>query len=407
MSYTKQNFIKGQILKADHLNAMDTGIESNDLAIAELSEEIDEIKPGIVTLVEEGANLFDRETMYTWGHWVYFTGDIGAGKEIAVVSNQYTGWYAAIKIPVEGKKSITISTNDASICVLNWYAANSNMLALEYKTGIATGEMKVGGGCTFNLPDGTEWLCLTLASVTDYHYGTGWIMANEGSEALPYEPYGSSFSKSRLMAYGKTLLTAGGTEKKSNVTLELPEKYALVVDDTFEVFYKGIVNAVNPDLYYIEVQCAIGSAYAKRYICTPTAQDVGDHSMRVKLYDQEHNLLDEKTVTLSVKAKATASPSSETVVLYVGDSLAVGGGTPGEFKRRLTATGGAPAGDSLSNISFIGTCSGNGASYEGWGGYSFNTYTTEGKGNTFMWITTTHDKTNDDQHSIYKDADGG
>ena len=39
MSYTKQNFIKGQILKADHLNAMDDGIEANDLAIAELSEE--------------------------------------------------------------------------------------------------------------------------------------------------------------------------------------------------------------------------------------------------------------------------------------------------------------------------------------------------------------------------------
>lgn len=39
MSYNKQNFIKGQILKADHLNAMETGIEANDLAIAELSEE--------------------------------------------------------------------------------------------------------------------------------------------------------------------------------------------------------------------------------------------------------------------------------------------------------------------------------------------------------------------------------
>ena len=40
MSYTKQNFIKGQILKADHLNAMETGIEANDLAITALSEEI-------------------------------------------------------------------------------------------------------------------------------------------------------------------------------------------------------------------------------------------------------------------------------------------------------------------------------------------------------------------------------
>lgn len=40
MSYNKQNFIKGQILKADHLNAMETGIEANDQAIAELTEEM-------------------------------------------------------------------------------------------------------------------------------------------------------------------------------------------------------------------------------------------------------------------------------------------------------------------------------------------------------------------------------
>lgn len=40
MSYTKQNFVKGQILKADHLNAMENGIEANDLAINQFSEEI-------------------------------------------------------------------------------------------------------------------------------------------------------------------------------------------------------------------------------------------------------------------------------------------------------------------------------------------------------------------------------
>lgn len=40
MGYTKQNFIKGQILKADHLNAMETGIEANDAAVAALSKEM-------------------------------------------------------------------------------------------------------------------------------------------------------------------------------------------------------------------------------------------------------------------------------------------------------------------------------------------------------------------------------
>lgn len=44
MGYTKQNFIKGQILKADHLNAMETGIEANDLAVATLSEDLNGLK---------------------------------------------------------------------------------------------------------------------------------------------------------------------------------------------------------------------------------------------------------------------------------------------------------------------------------------------------------------------------
>lgn len=35
MSYTKQNFVSGQILKADHLNNMEDGI----VAVAALSEE--------------------------------------------------------------------------------------------------------------------------------------------------------------------------------------------------------------------------------------------------------------------------------------------------------------------------------------------------------------------------------
>ena len=39
MDYTKQNFIKGQVLKADHLNYMEDGI-------ATLSEEMDALKEG-------------------------------------------------------------------------------------------------------------------------------------------------------------------------------------------------------------------------------------------------------------------------------------------------------------------------------------------------------------------------
>ena len=57
MSYNKQNFIKGQILKADHLNAMDAGIEANDLAIAALSEEMDALEAEIEAMKDGGGTV--------------------------------------------------------------------------------------------------------------------------------------------------------------------------------------------------------------------------------------------------------------------------------------------------------------------------------------------------------------
>lgn len=68
MSYTKQNFIKGQILKADHLNTMETGIEANDLAIAALSEEkLNRTgwSPGVNLGTDENGNVIEKEDIFS------------------------------------------------------------------------------------------------------------------------------------------------------------------------------------------------------------------------------------------------------------------------------------------------------------------------------------------------------
>lgn len=64
MSYTKQNFIKGQILKADHLNAMDAGIEANDIAINQLTEENALISTALGGMTIEG---YERD--FTSGYY--------------------------------------------------------------------------------------------------------------------------------------------------------------------------------------------------------------------------------------------------------------------------------------------------------------------------------------------------
>ena len=192
---------------------------------------------------------------------------------------------------------------------------------------------------------------------------------------------------------------------ENETSLKTPNQYALVVGDTFELFYKGIINAVNTDLFHIEIECSKGNSYKKRFIFTPTNEDVGTIPMSIKLYDLYYNLLDTKTLDLVVKNKAE-NPNTEKVVLYVTDSLGANGYAPDEFNRRLVGNGGTPLADGLTNISFIGTCKSltNNVKYEGYGGWTFDTYNNESKSSAFMWIVTSHDKTSDDQHSIYKDA---
>lgn len=197
---------------------------------------------------------------------------------------------------------------------------------------------------------------------------------------------------------------AGATD--SAIGLETPEQYALVVGDCFELFWKGVVHAVHPENYYVKAKCTKGQAFRRKFVFTPTQSDVGVHALSLELYDDAHALIDSKTVKLVVKAKATA-PDREKVVLYVGDSLTDGGYVPEEFDRRLTAVGGAPEGDGLTNIAFIGNRSDTGTStrYVGNSGWQFSSYGSAMKSDAFMWIECAdHGKTAADQHSVYLDA---
>ena len=49
----------------------------------------------------------------------------------------------------------------------------------------------------------------------------------------------------------------------NNVKLVLPDKFDLVKGDTFQLFYRGIVEAVNPYCYDILCLCPIGKNFPK------------------------------------------------------------------------------------------------------------------------------------------------
>ncbi len=182
------------------------------------------------------------------------------------------------------------------------------------------------------------------------------------------------------------------------IKVVLPKKFDLVVGDTFQLFYRGIIEAPNPFCYDIVAVCEKGNNYPRYFEFTPDEE--GEYNLTVSVYNADKKLLGSGETVLSV-VKPT-EPKKHISILCIGDSLTAKGQWVGELKRRLTENEGMPSGNGLSNIQFIGTCNVDGTLFEGYGGWKWDSYlTTTMKG---IWITVeNHNKTDEDQHSVWQD----
>ncbi|MBQ9922365.1 MAG: hypothetical protein IJO52_09260 [Clostridia bacterium] len=185
------------------------------------------------------------------------------------------------------------------------------------------------------------------------------------------------------------------------VNVILPKKFDIVVGDTFQLFYRGIIDAPNPYIYDILSACEKGRNCPRYFEFTPDCE--GEYNLKISVFGAGKVLLGEAETKLV--AKSPVQPTKPVSILCVGDSLTQGGEWAGEAMRRITAAGGTPKGDGLRDITFIGTCEKNGCRFEGYGGWRWESYYTKSPG--AMWIVcNTHDKTIEDQHSLWQDENG-
>ncbi len=185
------------------------------------------------------------------------------------------------------------------------------------------------------------------------------------------------------------------------INVVLPEKFDLVVGDTFQLFYTGVVQAPNPYVYNIVSICEEGRNCPRYFEITPKKE--GQLRLKILVYGANREVLGSGETILNIALPV--QPKKPVNVLCVGDSLTAGGQWPAEAMRRLVAEDGEPKGDGLKNINFIGTCKKGDVGYEGYGGWRWETYFTTAVG--AMWIVChTHDKTIEDQHSLWKDENG-
>ena len=81
-----------------------------------------------------------------------------------------------------------------------------------------------------------------------------------------------------------------GADAMNNfVRVVLPKTYDLVVGDTFQLFYRGVVEAADPFCYDILAVCKQGKNYPRYFECTP--QEEGCFRLTLTVFDNEKNVM--------------------------------------------------------------------------------------------------------------------
>mgnify|MGYP003299497344 CR=1 FL=1 len=186
----------------------------------------------------------------------------------------------------------------------------------------------------------------------------------------------------------------------NKIRVILAEQYDLVVGDTFQLFYRGVIEAPNPYVYSIVSVCEKGKNFPRYFEYTP--QEEGKHILTISVYDAARNLLGSATTTLSIVRPK--KPSSQVNVLCIGDSLTADGVWLNEVKRRISTLGGNPCGLGFNNVNFVGSCMKEGVGFEAFGGWTWAGFMSNKLGS--IWIEAPNKKTEKDQHSLWKDENG-
>ena len=199
----------------------------------------------------------------------------------------------------------------------------------------------------------------------------------------------------------------------------LPERYDLVVGDTFQMFYRGVIKCFDINQQGINVLCRIGNAYPRYFECTPT--EPGEYELTLQCRDIEGSFISTGKTKLVVHAVPTYDTAKTVNLMVFGDSLTEPGAWPAEGIRRLLGTDSSAVGPSSFQVPNL-TINTYGAKtstvntytvkHEGYGGWAWNSFmAAEGTKSTvngiFVTLPSNHGyNLNTVQKSIWTDNNG-
>lgn len=186
--------------------------------------------------------------------------------------------------------------------------------------------------------------------------------------------------KLAMLAFG-TLLFCGSTlhaevpkaAADGSLQLTLPETAYATVGVPFSIYFDNIVLTPTPQNYRFEMDAALGQPEARRWTVTPTAAQVGNHPLVVRVKDAKGALLAAAKTTLKI-ARSDAGAGRPLRLLIVGDSLTHASLYPNEIARLLNEPGNP-------RWTMLGThkpsSAAEGVAHEGYGGWTWASFLTK------------------------------
>lgn len=259
-----------------------------------------------------------------------------------------------------GKRYWTVTDNGANATIIRITAYDKDKNILGSLGAVSTSSNKL---VSYTVPETVAFIRVTLGASAETLYSDIAIVKN-ATDIIPYEEYGVSTTSVLKEKYHndehiKKIATEAIEEAPLyNPLAFLPDEICCAVGRTIEIYNSQVCPLA--DKYHIKWDCSIGKALKRKFSVTGTEALVGEYPLSMCIYDDEFNVLYEKSVTL----KIVQGLSSALSVCTIGDSLTNGKYWLNEVRSL-----------SSNNINFVGTRgTTEGLKHEGRSGFTSNAY---------------------------------
>lgn len=216
------------------------------------------------------------------------------------------------------------------------YSVNSYISRTKISSGKSHATICAGidGGSYTNL---RSWYC-SKANSGSWSYGFN----NDSSNAWSFVSFKTvyDFGENFYSILDEAIAeVVGDTQVQTAPTSEvrLAKQYDVVVGDTFQLFYEGVIKSFAPLNEGIRVVCSVGKQLARYFEFTPTETNSGKtYTLTLSTRRLDGTVISTGSTKIVVHPKLTNETTPENLnVLFFGDSLTSGGVWCAEGLRRI------------------------------------------------------------------------